>query len=63
MQRLDLQNSYLTPDPLWRHKGYIEGFFPEVARVARAGHSDIEGPVAIRPTSDTAMHPCERSRS
>ncbi|KAH6891973.1 hypothetical protein BKA70DRAFT_1440931 [Coprinopsis sp. MPI-PUGE-AT-0042] len=63
MQKLDVQNSYLIPDTFWRHKDYIEGFSPEVARVARASHSDIEGPVAIRPTSDTAMHPCERSRS
>ncbi|CAK5267323.1 unnamed protein product, partial [Mycena citricolor] len=43
---------------LEREKDHIEGFSPEVAWVTRAGSSDLEEPIAIRPTSETAMYPC-----
>ncbi|KAF7356787.1 putative prolyl-tRNA synthetase C19C7.06 [Mycena venus] len=42
---------------LEREKDHIEGFSPEVAWVTRAGNSDLEEPIAIRPTSETAMYP------
>lgn len=42
---------------LEREKDHIEGFAPEVAWVTKAGDSDLEAPVAIRPTSETVMYP------
>ncbi|ORX52757.1 prolyl-tRNA synthetase [Hesseltinella vesiculosa] len=42
---------------LEREKDHIEGFAPEVAWVTKAGNSDLEEPIAIRPTSETVMYP------
>jgi prolyl-tRNA synthetase len=42
---------------LQREKDHIEGFAPEVAWVTKAGNSDLEEPIAIRPTSETVMYP------
>ncbi|KAI9244661.1 hypothetical protein BY458DRAFT_447686 [Sporodiniella umbellata] len=42
---------------LQREKDHIEGFAPEVAWVTKAGSSDLEEPIAIRPTSETVMYP------
>ncbi|KAI8333033.1 hypothetical protein BC941DRAFT_380620 [Chlamydoabsidia padenii] len=42
---------------LEREKDHIEGFAPEVAWVTKAGSSDLEEPIAIRPTSETVMYP------
>lgn len=42
---------------LQREKDHIEGFAPEVAWVTKAGSSDLEDPIAIRPTSETVMYP------
>lgn len=33
------------------------GFAPEVAWVTRSGNSEMEKPIAIRPTSETVMYP------
>ncbi|GJR29893.1 proline--tRNA ligase, cytoplasmic [Tanacetum coccineum] len=38
-------------------KEHIEGFAPEVAWVTKAGTSDLDVPIAIRPTSETIMYP------
>ena len=35
---------------------HFEGFVPEVAWVTRGGNSDLEEPLAIRPTSETIMY-------
>ena len=35
-----------------------QGFTPEVAWVTKTGRSELSEPVAIRPTSETAMYPC-----
>ena len=35
----------------------MEGFAPEVAWVTRSGSSELQEPVAIRPTSETIMYP------
>ena len=35
----------------------MEGFSPEVAWVTRSGQSEMEQPIAIRPTSETIMYP------
>ncbi|GET87837.1 prolyl-tRNA synthetase, putative [Leishmania tarentolae] len=42
---------------LEREKDHIEGFAPEVAWVTRAGDTELEQPVAVRPTSETVMYP------
>ncbi|KAK2465049.1 hypothetical protein APHAL10511_003125 [Amanita phalloides] len=58
---LGVQNAYfpmfVSSKVLEREKDHIEGFSPEVAWVTRAGNSDLEEPIAIRPTSETAMYP------
>ncbi|KAJ7173847.1 hypothetical protein C8R46DRAFT_1175094 [Mycena filopes] len=61
IKELGVQNSYfpmfVSQKVLEREKNHIEGFSPEVAWVTRAGNSDLEEPIAIRPTSETAMYP------
>eukprot|EP00967_Tisochrysis_lutea_P092688 scaffold133723_cov17-Tisochrysis_lutea.AAC.1 len=51
------QNSYfplfITEDVLNTEKDHVEGFAPEVAWVTKTGSSDMEKPIAIRPTSET----------
>lgn len=42
---------------LEKEKDHIEGFAPEVAWVTKAGSSDLEEHIAIRPTSETVMYP------
>lgn len=58
---LGVENAYfpmfVSAKVLEREKDHIEGFAPEVAWVTRAGSSDLEEPIAIRPTSETAMYP------
>jgi prolyl-tRNA synthetase len=48
---------FVSETVLNREKDHIEGFAPEVAWVTRAGQSDLEVPIAIRPTSETVMYP------
>jgi len=61
IKEMDVQNSYfpmfISAKVLEREKDHIEGFSPEVAWVTRAGNSDLEEPIAIRPTSETCMYP------
>lgn len=61
IKALGVQNAYfpmfVSQKVLEREKDHIEGFSPEVAWVTRAGQSDLEEPIAIRPTSETAMYP------
>ncbi|EAU81430.2 proline-tRNA ligase [Coprinopsis cinerea okayama7 len=65
IKKLGVQNSYfpmfVSQSVLEREKDHIEGFSPEVAWVTRAGQSDLEEPIAIRPTSETAMYPLSPS--
>ena len=35
----------------------MEGFSPEVAWVTKSGQSELDQPIAIRPTSETIMYP------
>ena len=35
----------------------MEGFAAEVAWVTKSGDTDMERPIAIRPTSETVMYP------
>ncbi|KAI0037151.1 prolyl-tRNA synthetase [Vararia minispora EC-137] len=61
IKELGVENAYfpmfVSQKVLEREKDHIEGFSPEVAWVTRAGQSDLEEPIAIRPTSETAMYP------
>jgi len=38
-------------------KEHVEGFAAEVAWVTRQGTTDLNEPIAIRPTSETIMYP------
>ncbi|KAI0293978.1 hypothetical protein BC826DRAFT_1091738 [Russula brevipes] len=61
IREMGVENAYfpmfVSQKVLEREKDHIEGFSPEVAWVTRAGQSDLEEPIAIRPTSETAMYP------
>jgi prolyl-tRNA synthetase len=48
---------FVSSRVLEKEKDHIEGFAPEVAWVTKAGSSDLEEPIAIRPTSETVMYP------
>lgn len=48
---------FVSSKVLEKEKDHVEGFAPEVAWVTRAGSSDLEEPIAIRPTSETVMYP------
>jgi prolyl-tRNA synthetase len=48
---------FVTQDALNKEKNHIEGFAPEVAWVTKSGSSDLQEPIAIRPTSETIMYP------
>ncbi|CCK73575.1 proline--tRNA ligase NDAI_0G05920 [Naumovozyma dairenensis CBS 421] len=58
---LGVQNAYfpmfVSSRVLEKEKDHVEGFAPEVAWVTKAGSSDLEEPIAIRPTSETVMYP------
>ena len=55
------QNAYfpmfVSRGALEKEKEHVEGFAPEVAWVTRSGSSELQEPVAIRPTSETIMYP------
>ncbi|KAI9679442.1 MAG: hypothetical protein M1817_005464 [Caeruleum heppii] len=61
IKRLGVKNCYfpmfVSRTVLEREKDHIEGFAPEVAWVTKAGKTDLEVPIAIRPTSETVMYP------
>jgi hypothetical protein len=57
IKELGVQNAYfplfITEDVLETEKDHVEGFAPEVAWVTRYGNTEMEKPIAIRPTSET----------
>ncbi|KAG7018485.1 Proline--tRNA ligase, cytoplasmic, partial [Cucurbita argyrosperma subsp. argyrosperma] len=61
IKKMKIKNCYfplfVSPGVLQREKDHIEGFAPEVAWVTKSGDSDLEVPIAIRPTSETVMYP------
>ncbi|KAM3160066.1 Prolyl-tRNA synthetase [Lachancea thermotolerans] len=61
IKSIGVQNAYfpmfVSSRVLEKEKDHIEGFAPEVAWVTRAGSSELEEPIAIRPTSETVMYP------
>jgi prolyl-tRNA synthetase family I len=61
IKKLGVRNAYfpclVSKDALEREADHIAGFAPEVAWVTRSGQSEMQEPVAIRPTSETIMYP------
>jgi len=61
IKQYGVQNSYfplfVKKDRLEAEKDHVEGFAPEVAWVTKSGESDLNEPIAIRPTSETIMYP------
>ncbi|EIE23566.1 prolyl-tRNA synthetase [Coccomyxa subellipsoidea C-169] len=58
---LGVQNAYfplfVTENALNTEKDHVEGFAAEVAWVTKSGQSELDRPIAIRPTSETVMYP------
>jgi prolyl-tRNA synthetase len=56
-----VQNCYfpmfVTEEALCKEEKHVEGFTAEVAWVTKSGQSELEKPIAIRPTSETIMYP------
>lgn len=48
---------FVTEKALNTEKDHVEGFSAEVAWVTKSGKSDLQEPIAIRPTSETIMYP------
>ncbi|CAI8615265.1 unnamed protein product [Vicia faba] len=61
IKKMKIKNCYfpvfVSSTVLEKEKDHIEGFAPEVAWVTKSGKSDLEIPIAIRPTSETVMYP------
>mmetsp|Transcript_7663 Transcript_7663/g.15592 ORF Transcript_7663/g.15592 Transcript_7663/m.15592 type:complete len:502 (-) Transcript_7663:102-1607(-) len=61
IKKLGVQNSYfpcfVSQKALTAEKDHVEGFAAEVAWVTKSGNSDLEEPIAVRPTSETVMYP------
>lgn len=61
IKKMGIKNSYfplfVSEKALTTEKNHIEGFAPEVAWVTKSGETDLEVPIAIRPTSETVMYP------
>lgn len=56
-----VKNAYfpllVTKAALHKEETHVQGFSPEVAWVTKSGDSQLENPVAIRPTSETIIYP------
>jgi len=48
---------FVSQKALETEKDHVEGFSAEVAWVTRSGASELDKPIAIRPTSETIMYP------
>lgn len=48
---------FVSERALNAEKDHVEGFAPEVAWVTRSGDTDLDQPIAIRPTSETIIYP------
>lgn len=61
IERMGVEDCYfpmfVSKTCLEKEKDHVEGFAPEVAWVTKAGETDLEVPIAIRPTSETVMYP------
>lgn len=61
IKKLGVKNAYfplfVPKSALEKEKDHVEGFAPEVAWVTKSGEKDLPEPIAVRPTSETAMYP------
>ena len=61
-KKRDVKNAYfpifVTEKALNAEEDHVEGFAAEVAWVTRSGKSELDQPLAVRPTSETIMYPC-----
>jgi len=60
MKAIDVKNHnfplFISQKALFKEKGHIKGFSPEVAWVTKSGRGEIDPPIPIRPTSETIMY-------
>ncbi|KAL6506473.1 hypothetical protein OROGR_024654 [Orobanche gracilis] len=61
IKKMKIKNCYfplfVSSGVLQKEKDHVEGFAPEVAWVTKSGESELDVPIAIRPTSETVMYP------
>eukprot|EP00808_Paulinella_micropora_P023542 g54884.t1 len=61
IKELGVKNTYfplfVSESALCKEEDHIEGFSAEVAWVTKSGNTDLERPIAVRPTSETIMYP------
>ncbi|KAK3278311.1 hypothetical protein CYMTET_13745 [Cymbomonas tetramitiformis] len=61
IKKLGVENAYfpcfVSKKALEAEEDHVEGFAPEVAWVTRSGETELEEPIAVRPTSETVMYP------
>ncbi|XP_054468502.1 bifunctional glutamate/proline--tRNA ligase isoform X1 [Anoplopoma fimbria] len=61
IRKMGVENCYfpmfVSQAALEKEKSHIEDFAPEVAWVTRSGKTELAEPIAVRPTSETAMYP------
>eukprot|EP00823_Brevimastigomonas_motovehiculus_P005731 TRINITY_DN4273_c0_g1_i1.p1 TRINITY_DN4273_c0_g1~~TRINITY_DN4273_c0_g1_i1.p1 ORF type:complete len:755 (-),score=273.91 TRINITY_DN4273_c0_g1_i1:166-2430(-) len=61
IKKLGVENSYfplfVSKRALTAEEDHVAGFAPEVAWVTRSGKTELEEPLAVRPTSETIMYP------
>ena len=48
---------FVPKSALEKEKDHVAGFAPEVAWVTKSGEKELPEPIAVRPTSETAMYP------
>ncbi|ELP83447.1 prolyl-tRNA synthetase, putative [Entamoeba invadens IP1] len=61
IKRMGVENTYfpcfVSQAALKKEEDELNGFTPEVAWVTKSGSSDLQEPIALRPTSETVMYP------
>lgn len=61
IKELGVENAYfpcfVSQEMLEAEQTHLEGFAPEVAWVTKSGTSQLQKPIALRPTSETIMYP------
>ncbi|KAF9607896.1 hypothetical protein IFM89_003600 [Coptis chinensis] len=61
IKKMKIKNCYfpvfVSESCLQKEKDHIDGFAAEVAWVTRSGKTELDLPIAIRPTSETVMYP------
>lgn len=65
IKRMGVENTYfpcfVSQQALKKEEDALNGFTPEVAWVTKSGQSDLQEPIALRPTSETVIYPAFRN--